>query len=185
VSPLRQLVIKFVDDKVLQAVAAEHRKGRRLLIATTNLDAQRPVIWDMGAIACSGDSRALQLFRDAMVASASVPVAFPPVYITVELDGKRYDEMHVDGGAFTRVFLWGGGFTVALASQELGNESLNRRARLYVIRNAMMSPGYERPDPLACNRSAGWHGLQSRIHPAEGRGGAQGTLRQRIHEAIV
>jgi predicted acylesterase/phospholipase RssA len=146
-SPLRRLVAELVDDKVLQAVAAEHRKGRRLLIGTTNLDAQRPVIWDMGAIACSDDPHALELFRQVMVASASIPVAFPPVYITVEADGKKYDEMHVDGGAVSQVFLWGGGFSATVANTRLGTESMHRSGRLFVIRNSMVSPAWEQVTP--------------------------------------
>ena len=83
---------------MLADIAAEHKKGRRLLIGTTNLDAQRLVIWDMGAIASSGHPDAGKLFRQIMLASAAIPVMFPPQYIEVEAGGKRYDELHVDGG---------------------------------------------------------------------------------------
>ena len=98
--PLETLVNAYVDRPLLRAVAAEHAKGRRLLIATTNLDSQKAVIWDMGAIASRGDDKALQLFRKVLVASASIPGVFPPAMI--ELDGadrRRFREMHVDGGA--------------------------------------------------------------------------------------
>ena len=76
--PMEELVARLVDDKVLAEVAREHRKGRRLLIGTTQMDAQRLVIWNMGAIANSGNPQALALFRKIMVASASIPAFFPP-----------------------------------------------------------------------------------------------------------
>ena len=92
------MITNDIDEDVLRAVAEAHSKGRRLYIGTTNLDAQRMVVWDMGAIASSGDKRALELFQKIMLASASIPVIFPPVYIDVEAGGKPYREMHVDGG---------------------------------------------------------------------------------------
>ncbi len=103
-SSLVDLVDKFVDLKLLRAIAAEHARGRRLYIVTTNLDAQRGVVWDMGAIASSGPS-ARELFRDVLVASASIPGVFGPTYIEVEANGRRFKEMHVDGGATTQVFI--------------------------------------------------------------------------------
>jgi predicted acylesterase/phospholipase RssA len=86
--PLARLAAKYVDDKMLADIAAEHKKGRRLLIGTTNLDAQRLVIWDMGAIASSGHPNAGKLFRQIMLASAAIPVMFPPQYIEVEAGAK-------------------------------------------------------------------------------------------------
>ena len=105
--PLQDMISDLVTPEVLDAIAAEHKKGRRLYIGSTNLDAQRVVAWDMGAIASSGHPDALKLFRKVMLASASIPGAFPPVYFDVEVDGKEYDEMHVDGGVITGVFGYG------------------------------------------------------------------------------
>ena len=65
--PLIQLVARMIDADVLNKVAHEHLKGRRLLIGTTQLDAQRLVIWNMGAIAVSGHPEALELFRQHRV----------------------------------------------------------------------------------------------------------------------
>ncbi len=96
--PLREMVNRFVTADLLQAVAAEAAKGRLLLVATTDLDRNSLVIWDMGAIAAHGGPEARKLFRDVLVASASVPGVFPPVPIRVEAAGKTYEEMHVDGG---------------------------------------------------------------------------------------
>ncbi len=102
---LLALVDKFVTPKLLAAVAAEHARGRRLFIVTTNLDAQRGVVWDMGAIAASRHPDSRELFRDVLVASASIPGLFSPTYIEVEAGGQRFREMHVDGGATTQVFI--------------------------------------------------------------------------------
>ncbi|UAL09649.1 patatin-like phospholipase family protein [Caulobacter segnis] len=102
---LRTLVGKYVDPPMLWAIAAEHARGRRLLIATTNLDTEETVIWDMGAIAARGDEASLKLFRDVLVASASIPGVFPPTLIEVEGSGRRLSEMHVDGGVTTPFFV--------------------------------------------------------------------------------
>ena len=104
-APLARLLELFVDEAMLAEVAAEHKKGRRLIIGTTQLDAQRLVLWDMGAIATSGHPDAIKLFREVMLASASIPGAFPPQYIKVEAGGGFYDEMHVDGGTTAQVII--------------------------------------------------------------------------------
>src|SRR6202022_1564589 len=95
---LRELVARYVDQDMLVAIAAEHAKGRKLFIVTTDLDTQRTVIWDMGRIATIGSPQALSLFRDVAAASASIPVVFPPMLINAEANGHRFQEMHVDGG---------------------------------------------------------------------------------------
>ena len=96
--PLKRLIARYVDEALLERIGAEYRKGRRLLVVTTNLDAQRTAVWDMGAVASSGAPGALDLFRDVLVASASVPGVYSPVLINVEGEGRRFEEMHVDGG---------------------------------------------------------------------------------------
>jgi predicted acylesterase/phospholipase RssA len=95
---LRELVARYISQDMLGKIAAEHAKGRDLLIVTTNLDTQRTVIWDMGRIAAIRSTQALNLFRDVMAASASIPVVFPPMLIDAEAGGHRFQEMHVDGG---------------------------------------------------------------------------------------
>src|SRR5882757_2818565 len=95
---LRELVARYISQDVLGKIAAEHAKGRDLLIVTTNLDTQRTVIWDMGRIAAIRSTQALNLFRDVLAASASIPVVFPPMLIDAEANGHRFQEMHVDGG---------------------------------------------------------------------------------------
>ncbi len=105
--PLENLISKMITKDVLKAIADEHAKGRRLYVGTTNLDAQREVIWDMGAIASSGNPEALELFKKVLLASAAIPAAFPPVYFKVKIGNKEYDEMHVDGGVITGMFSYG------------------------------------------------------------------------------
>jgi Patatin-like phospholipase len=102
---LMQLIKQDVTDDMIQRIAAEHRAGRRLLIASTNLDSQHSEIWDMGAIANSGSPRAPKLFRQVLAASASVPGLFPPRLIDVEADGKGFEEMHVDGGTLRQLYV--------------------------------------------------------------------------------
>ena len=83
--PLRQLIAKYIDADIAGPGRARNiSTGRQLFIVTTNLDAQRTAIWDMGRIASSGDPKALELFRNVMEASASIPGVFPPVMIEVE-----------------------------------------------------------------------------------------------------
>lgn len=106
-SPLRQLIERTMDDQIIDAVAVEHRKGRRFFVGTTNLDSARLVVWDMGAIAASERPDRKQRFHDVLLASASVPMVFPPVYFPVEWDGKTYWQMHVDGGAAVVIFMSG------------------------------------------------------------------------------
>ncbi|WP_270937153.1 patatin-like phospholipase family protein [Falsiroseomonas oryzae] len=134
-SPLYALIERYADERMLAAIAEEYRKGRLLLIGTTNLDLQRPVVWNIGAIAASGHPGALRLFRRILLASASIPGAFPPVLVDVEEGGRTYQEMHVDGGAATMVFLWPPSFDLREAAPA-GSRPRERIA--YVIRNGRM-----------------------------------------------
>lgn len=103
--PLTALVGRYIDAPLLAAVGAAHQAGRRLFVATANLDTEATSIWDMGAIASHGGEAALALFRDILVASASLPGLFPPKMIAVESQGRRYEEMHVDGGTISPLFV--------------------------------------------------------------------------------
>jgi hypothetical protein len=78
--PLQGLITKYIDEEAMEKIAAEHRKGRALNIGTANLDSMRPVIWRIGVIANSGRPDALRLIRQILLASASVPGAFPPCF---------------------------------------------------------------------------------------------------------
>ncbi len=138
--PLLATISRHMDAATLSAIAAEHAKGRLLLIGTTNLDAMRPSLWNIGAIAASGHPDALDLVRRVMLASASVPTVFPPVMFEVEADGRRWQEMHVDGGAIAQTFL----YPVALTRNEnLRTGPLARDRHAWVIRNARLGADWQ------------------------------------------
>lgn len=139
-APLRRTVAHLVDDQMLNDIADAYRGGRLLLIGTTNLDEGRPVIWDIGKIAASGRPGSLDLVRRILVASAAVPGAFPPVMITVEANGREFEEMHVDGGTSAQVFV----YPPSLQLRKLaGGAGISRERRLYVIRNSRFNSDWE------------------------------------------
>jgi predicted acylesterase/phospholipase RssA len=139
-TPLKHLIDRYVDAKLLRRIAEERAKGRFLLVGTTNIDAQRPVYWDMGKIAQRGDAKSIELFRKVLLASAALPGLFPPVHIEVSAGGKRYEEMHVDGGATHGVF-----FTPAQFSFHHIDHAVGRKVkrRLWVVRNGKIAPEYK------------------------------------------
>ena len=136
-APLYGLITHYVNEQMLADLASEYDRGRLLLIGTASLDAQRPVIWNIGAIAVSGRPGALELIRKVILASASIPGAFPPVMIDVEAEGHHYQEMNVDGGVVAQTFLYPAdlGQRVDFASTKLARE---RHA--YIIRNSRLDP---------------------------------------------
>jgi predicted acylesterase/phospholipase RssA len=138
--PLRALIETYVDRRMMQAIAAEYRKGRLLLVGTTNLDAERPVVWNMGEIAASDHPQALALFRDVLLASAAIPGIFPPVSIKVEVNGRVYEEMHVDGGTTREVFV---------TPLQVPFQAFDRLydappvRKLYIVKNGKFHPEYK------------------------------------------
>jgi predicted acylesterase/phospholipase RssA len=138
-APLARLMDQLVDEKMMRDIAAEYARGRLLLVGTTNLDAGRGVIWNIGAIAASGNPKALNLIHEILRASAAIPGAFPPVMIDVVVDGKHYQEMHVDGGTRAQVFLYPPSFEL---KSEAAAAGVQRDRIGYVIRNAKLSPGW-------------------------------------------
>jgi hypothetical protein len=131
----------IMDEKFIAKIAQEHRKGRRLYVGTTDLDAQEYVIWDMGALACKGGLDSVKMFRKIILASCSFPAMLPPVYFQVEAGGKRYDEMHADGGVV------GGIFYIYQLMEDTGSteqsfriDSERFKTRLYVLNCCYMSP---------------------------------------------
>jgi predicted patatin/cPLA2 family phospholipase len=131
-TPLSELISGYVDAPMMAAIAREYQKGRLLLIGTTDLDAQRAVIWNIGAIAASGDPGAIDLVRKILRASSAVPGMFQPVMIDVEVDGKPYQELHVDGGAMQQMFLYPPSIDV--------RKLAHRERKAYLIRNAREDP---------------------------------------------
>jgi predicted acylesterase/phospholipase RssA len=141
--PLFETISRHMDAATLAQIAEAYRQGRMLLIGTTNLDAQRGVLWNIGAIAASGHPGALDLVRKVMLASASVPSVFPPVMIEVEADGRRWQEMHVDGGALAQTFLYPAGLTRA---ENLRTGLLARERHAWVIRNARLGAEWQQTE---------------------------------------
>ena len=138
-APLWKLIKLHAGVDMLDAIAAESKKGRLLLVGTTNLDAQRPVIWNIGKIAESNHPDRVRLFQSILIASAAIPGAFPPIMIDVEANGQRYQEMHVDGGTVAQVFVYPPSLDLKKLSEKKG---IIRERRLYVIRNARLDPDW-------------------------------------------
>lgn len=132
---LGKVIAKTFDEEMLKDIVTEYKRGRLLLVATTNLDSGRPMLWNIGAIAASGHKDAAALIHKVLRASAAIPAAFPPVMIDVEVDGKKYQEMHVDGGATAQLFLYPPEFRLR---QEAAAEGVVRERRAYIIRNARL-----------------------------------------------
>ncbi len=143
---LRELLARYVTADLLAEIAAERARGRFLFVVTTNLDAQRPVVWDLGLIAAQGTPRSLELFRDALVASASIPAVFPPVFMEATMpDGRSFREMHVDGTITTSVFTLPRG---VLWSDRMVGPRVG--GTLYVLMNAKIDTDFQLvPDTTA------------------------------------
>jgi hypothetical protein len=139
-APLEQLLNQVVTPDVVAQIAAESRKGRLLFIGTTNLDAQRPVIWDIGRIAESGNPQAAQLIRHIMLASASVPGGFPPARFTVTIDGKTAQEAHVDGGITQQIFVYPPSLHLSDLAEHIEHVP---QKNLWLVRNTKLNPEYE------------------------------------------
>jgi hypothetical protein len=141
---LRRVIRSFVDPKLLEDLASAYRQGRHLYIGTTHLDARRPVIWDVTAIAAHGGLGARDLVVDVLLASASIPAVFPPVIFPVVRDGTSYDELHVDGGAAQQVFLYP---AVVDWPALLDKLDAAGRPQVYVIRNSRLEPEWAAVTP--------------------------------------
>ena len=139
-APLAALIAKYIDRRTFKKIATEYRRGRYLLVGTTNIDAQRSVIWDMGAIAAIGTDQALQLFRQVILASASIGGVFPPVRIAVRVDGKMREELHVDGGTTDNIVLMPVQVNVSVFDQGVKQKP---KRHLYVIVNGHLNPEWE------------------------------------------
>lgn len=136
----------YLPDNLIDEIGQQYLLGRELMVGTTNLDAARPVIWNLGAIAISGHPDRYDLVRQVIMASASLPVAFPPEMISVAAGGERYDEMHVDGGVANQVFVYPLGMDWAMITEKL---KVKGKPKLYVIRNAQLKPDWGKVDRKA------------------------------------
>lgn len=137
ITPLSRKIDEIVDEQMMRDIAREYARGRVLVIATSNADSDRGVVWNIGAIAASGHPDSLKLIRDLLIASAAIPAVFPPVMIDVEADGRHYQEMHVDGATQSQVFLYPPSLMLRLESEMRG---ARRERTAYVIRNGRLDP---------------------------------------------
>jgi predicted acylesterase/phospholipase RssA len=133
-APLRRLIESEIDQTLMERIAAEHRKGRRLYVGTTNIDTKRLAVWDLGAIACRPCPEGCTLFRDVLLASCSIPAMFPPVTFVIDVDGKRSTEMHVDGGVSAELFCPSAVFGASTAARGEGESNL------YIIVSGKLYP---------------------------------------------
>jgi predicted acylesterase/phospholipase RssA len=141
--PLRDLIAKEITPGLLADIATEHRNGRRLFVVSTDLDAERCAVWNLGEIAAHGGDAALKLFRSVLLASASVPGGFPPVMVDVEANGRHFQEMHVDGGIC-------GQFFVAPAALMASTSDYRLPAtQLYIVVNSGLQPDFKVVDRFA------------------------------------
>jgi hypothetical protein len=141
--PLRDFIAKQITPQLMADIAAAYRGGRRLFVVTSDLDSQRAVVWNMGAIAAYGGENATKLFCNVLLASASIPGGFPPVLIDVESGGKRFQEMHVDGGL-------GGQFFVAPPSLMASTSEFRLPAtQLYIVVNTGLQRDFKVVDRFA------------------------------------
>lgn len=136
---LRNMVDQYITQDVFDAVAREHRSGRRLLVLTSNLDSQRAVVWNMGAIATSGRPDALQLFRDVLVASASIPGIYPPVLIKAQAGDRHFEELHSDGGSSSQILTFP---SMVLASASHAPRPKARKLNIFVLVNNALMPEF-------------------------------------------
>lgn len=137
--PLRTMVERYLTRDTMERIAAEHRKGRRLLVLTSNLDSQRAVIWNMGAIADSNRPDALKLFQDIIIASASIPGLYPAVLIKARADGRMFEEMHSDGGSATQILTIPEGW---IANAEEDEWPKGPKYNMYILVNNALMPEF-------------------------------------------
>jgi hypothetical protein len=136
-APLRRLIARYVTRDVIERVAAAHREGRRLYVATVELDTGAVVVWPLSRIASeavapggTGETgeTGVERFRTILLATAAIPVLFPPV----EIDGG----LHVDAGLRETVFLRAG--MLGDSSTESGPSNSDDAPTVYVIMNGKL-----------------------------------------------
>ncbi len=152
-APLKKIIDTYIDDAVLAAVTKKHAVGHRLFVGTSNMDTGELVIWDMGKIASSNRPDKLKRYRNVILASCSIPVLFPPVYFGIEVDGKMYYEMHMDGGAKSALFLRGFMLDVEDAMIDAGISDPETELSLYIIRNGVSGDEASRDNVAASSLS--------------------------------
>lgn len=103
--PIKRQIDTTIDEEFMDDLRIAHQSGRRLFVGTMHLQSRRLVIWDIGALACSGRPDANVLVKKVILAATSISGLVPPVEFEVEVNGCRYVEEHVDGGGASQVFV--------------------------------------------------------------------------------
>jgi predicted acylesterase/phospholipase RssA len=175
-SPFRGLIDRHLGQLEIDRIAVEGRKGRKLLVGTTNLNSARPVVWDLTRIAASGAPDARRLIGDIILASCSIPGVFPPVRFRVQGADGPIEEMHVDGGVTAQLFLGPAGVDWNRVAERF---RVHGQPQVYLVRNARsyphwtavrarLSPLFRRAMP-ASNPAAGevpdWQEIEPRVSP--------------------
>lgn len=140
-APLYATLSRYLDQQMMMDLAKAYNEGRLLFIGTSDLDSQNGVIWNVGAIAASGHARARDTIARILLASAAIPGAFPPTMFDVTVDGKPYQEMHVDGGTFAQAFLYPASLTQQRRQRALAKQRV-LPVDAYVIRNGRLDPNW-------------------------------------------
>ncbi len=135
-----KLLEKHVTPSLVAEIAEESQKGRILLIGTTNIEAERGVIWNISVLAMSDYPGKVALLRKIIQASASIPGAFPPVRISVSHDSEDFEELHVDGGVTEQVFLYPANISIRTFEKALG---YRMDKRVFVVRNTKIDPSFK------------------------------------------
>ncbi|MCR9494796.1 patatin-like phospholipase family protein [Vibrio alginolyticus] len=136
---LYDFIADAYPELMIEAMAQQHRNGKRLFIGSTHFDSGELVIWNIGAIANSDLADKSELIYKVLAASASIPGVFPPQFIDVEHDGETLEELHVDGGLAAQVFFNPSNFNYQQISDALG---LEKAPQLDVIRNGALKAPY-------------------------------------------
>ena len=135
---------ELITRELIRKIAIEHQKGRRLFIGTTNIEAQRGVIWDIGEIAMQDNEKSLELIRNIIQASSAIPGIFDPVLINVQIDDNHYTEIHVDGGVTSQLIIYPLKLRKSVVDEFRDN---NLKRRLFVIRNAKVTGEFNKTLP--------------------------------------
>ncbi|WP_119008523.1 patatin-like phospholipase family protein [Vibrio superstes] len=138
-----QFIVETYDDEMIEAIAQEYRKGKRLQIGTTHFDSGRQMVWNIGRIADSDIPNKSEIIHKVLMASSSIPGFFPPQYFTVYSNGKKYEEMHVDGGLSHQLFFNSYGFDLKEISAIYG---VTETPNIYVIRNGYLKNNFKQVD---------------------------------------
>ena len=140
-APLAAAIERELDADLIRAIAREARAGRSLLIGTTNIDAERPVIWDIGAMAQVDTPEAHAMIRRVLLASAAIPIAFEPVRIPVTDGTLLREELHVDGGLTRQIFVYPGNLDMRRLLRVMG--AAGQRNEIWLLQNQRIKRRFE------------------------------------------